>query len=61
MIFGKETNASGPEFIKWLVTIFVLTLPTVLVYVFRKIIPSLFYIVLIGGILTIFIAMVLNL
>lgn len=61
MIFGKEANASGPEFIKWLVTIFVLTLPTALVYMLRKIIPGLFYIVLIGGILTIFVAVISNL
>jgi len=60
MIFGKEANAPAPEFMKWLVVIFVLTLPTVLVYVFRKIIPGLFYIVLIGGILAIIVVMIAN-
>ena len=59
MIFGKEVNA--PEFVKWLIVIFMLIPPTVLVFVFRKIIPSLFYIVLIGGILAFFVAMVSNL
>jgi len=58
MVFGKEEKS--PEFLKWLNILLVAIPPTFIVYKFRKLIPGLLAVSIVGGILAIFVFAVIS-
>jgi len=58
MKFGKGFKI--PEFIKWLNIIIMMMPPTVIVYLFRRIIPALFALSIITGIIVLAYGMITN-